>query len=779
VAGLEAARRTFKNKISNTIFYLGHKNSLFKERIISMKEKIFRQSACTPAIAGTLTLMAVGVCGAAQSFAQDSGASRLTLEEVIVTAQRRQESLQEVPISVSAFSNEELKRLSVSEAQDIQFSTPGLTFPQDNGTVSPYIRGKGANFTSIGLEGPVAVYLDDVYLQTQFGLTGLVDVEQIQVLKGPQGTLYGRNATGGALLINTANPTRDFEGHVSAGAGNYGQQTYEAVLNVPVSDTFALRFAAGLDDYDGYVENVIDGEDHGGLHRTQSRVKALWEPTSELSVVFKGEYVESQRGYLRSLILDGTGAPTGLDFDETMQSPENPENLGGENKEKVWSTGLTVNYDADDWSISNTLGYRNTRLTSGSDLDYLYPNILTFSPNFPDGISPLVPGGVEASYEKNVYDEVKWTSNFEGDWNYLLGASYMDSEGYFPAVLWGGAFGDFIPFYQNWVDTKSTAIFGEVYYEFSDNWKLTLGGRYNKDEKDLEVFTNDNGMIIFGLPPALQTFEQDDTWESFTPRAVISYDAGKGNYYFSYNEGFKAGGFNTPVFLPQTPLDPEEVKGYELGAKFDLLDGQGRLNVALFYSESSDVQVTSIKQGVVVQENAAEVKAQGLEADFQVLIGENLTLNLGGSYLDSEYDSFPAASVFSIQGGVLADDVEDLSGERTQISPEFTANMAVTYSLELVSEWSADFTLSGYYSDEFDFNAGAGGPLRADRQDSYTLFNLTGQLATPGEDLTISFWVNNLTDEEYYDRIQTSATWGVYGVPALPRMYGGSVQYNF
>src|ERR1700722_482955 len=165
--------------------------------------------------------------------ADDRGA----LEEVGVTAQRRAESAQKVPISITAFSQKDMDRLSIVAPKDLQFSTPGLTFPDDNATINPYIRGRGYGFSGTGLEGSVAIYIDDVYMQSQFGASGLLDMSQVQVLKGPQGTLYGRNATGGAIVFTTNDPTDKLEGYAEAGYGNIGMWKTEAVLNLPVSDT--------------------------------------------------------------------------------------------------------------------------------------------------------------------------------------------------------------------------------------------------------------------------------------------------------------------------------------------------------------------------------------------------------------------------------------------------------------------------------------------------------------------------------------------------------------
>jgi iron complex outermembrane recepter protein len=720
---------------------------------------------------------------ATQKTAEDAQDDRTALAEIVVTAERRQADAQKVPISVSAFSEKDLERLSINEPKNLQFATPGLIFPDDNATINPYIRGRGYGFSGSGLEGSVAIYIDDVYMQSQFGVSGLLDMAQVQVLKGPQGTLYGRNATGGAIVFTTNDPTDKLEGYAEAGYGNLGMWKTEAVLNLPVSDTLALRFAGRWNQQDGILTNDVDGEKQGGPRELEEfRVKALWKPSENFSALLKGEYQESHTDYLRQQIIDGAGAPTGLQGGyETVQSPVNPVSQGGENRTRVSTTDLRLAYQTDAWALTNTTGYRDTHLTTCGDDDNVYPVLDEFCFYTPVG-DPRIPQGADGAYDHTLTDELRFTSSVQGPVNFAGGLNYQHSTARTPGIVKGALFGPLEPFFDNYTSLNSKAVYAEAYFEIVHDLKLTLGGRYSKDDKGLRVINNADVAPAFGIPPALLpvTFSQAASFSDFTPRAVLAYDVGNANYYVSYNKGFKSGGFNAPAFLPQTPLRPETIEGFELGYKAQFLENRLRFNVAAFSAKSSDVQVASIDPATdsVVQQNAAGVQARGVEADLSMVATRSLTFQIGSALLHSRFTSFPDAASYSIQGGLIESTQRNLAGFPTVNSPDFTANANATYAVQLPQGWSASFTLAGRYSSSYDFTPGAGG-LGYDRQRAFTVADFTGQIMTPGGRLSLSWYVDNLTQRYYYDMIQTNANFGVYTAPALPRTYGALVRYSF
>ena len=736
-------------------------------------------------LAGAMLVVVLPVSHASPAEAPAAAAERPigALEEIIVTAQRKEESAQKVPLTVKAFSESDIKQLNIVEPKDLQFSTPALTFTQDNATINPYIRGRGTNFAGIGLEGSVPIYIDDVYLETQFGAEGLVDISRLQVLKGPQGTLYGRNATGGVLLFETNNPTQKFEGHVEAGGGNLGQVKGEAVINVPVTSTFALRLAAGYQNTDGYVTNVVDGEKMGQLKRHQIRLKALFTPTDNFSALLKLEHNHSVNSYLRRQIFNGTGTPTSLKFYETFQSPNlpgpfNPDPL---DTTDVDSFSLRLTYKADHWSLTNVAGYRDTRLHTCADNDNLFPSFVVFCVNVPPG-APGFAGGIEGAYDHSLTDELRFVTNFSGPLNATFGGSYQSSKARFPTVLRGLAFGPLVPISDSYTEIKTPAVFAELYYDILPNLKLTAGGRYSSEKRDLNVVNNADTFAL-GVPlPAFAKFAQSAKFHAFTPRVVLAYDAGAVNYYASYNEGYKSGGFNVPPFVPfNDQLDEEKTKGFEIGAKAKFWDNRARLDVAVFETKTTGLQVSVVNPSTnsVIQQNAAETKAHGVEVNLEVKPLDRLTLRVGAAQLRSRFESFKAASVFKIKGGVLGTALQDLSGTPTTNSPNFTANLSATYELPLQSGWGASVTASGRTSASYDFTPGAGGQLQSDRQKSFSVFALSGQITSPDDKYTVYLWANNLFDEKYFNIVQSGGASGVYAVPALPRTIGASLRYSF
>jgi len=728
--------------------------------------------------------------------------------DIVVTAQRRSQRLQDVPMTVTALSLEDTERLSINEPRDIQLVTPGLTFPADNGTINPYIRGRGTNFSGPGLEGSVAVYVDEVYLQTQFGTGGLVDVSQIQVLKGPQGTLYGRNATGGALIISTNDPIFELEGHVSLGIGNLGMWQGEAVINVPLSDTLAVRFAGAFDHRDGFIDNIIDGGTTGRSRRVQSRAKVLWEPTPEFSVLLQGEYQRSDADYLRNQLVDGTNTPTGLGFFETFRSPRVPQSQGGENNTEIWGASIRLNYEGDNFEITNVLAYRDTDLRLCSDNETIYATSFDFCAQLPASVqaagvtqvpNPLVPSApntIPSAFDHTFFTETRLTTSLDGPINFLFGGNYQRTRARFATVLTGSTFGQLLPVSDNMNRIENWGIYGEGDLEITNALRFTAGARFSRDSKSIQIYNNVDAAVAFGIPLAFfpPSVFQEASYNSFTPRFTLAYDAGDANLYASYSAGFKSGGFNALTFFPQIPLEPERIDSFEIGSKFRLLGNTLSIDLAAFYSKSRDIQVAAVDTAVggVIQQNAATAVAKGIEASILYRPNDSLTLRGGASYLDSHFTSFANASVFDVvyspffQDNILSGTIEDLNGFPTTLSPKWTFNASVSYDIPLSGGWGANITLSGRHTSSYDFQAGAGGPQRYARQRSFTVANLTGDIVPPGDTFGLSWYVNNLFDTHYYDQVQansqvgsTAQGGGVYGSPALPRTYGVRLRVNF
>jgi iron complex outermembrane receptor protein len=724
---------------------------------------------------------------AGQATAQQASVDESATTEIVVTAQRRSEGIEKVPISVAAFSEATLTNLKIENTTELQFATPGITNTSTagDGISAVFIRGVGTGYSGPGLEGSVAFYLDDVYLQTQTSSAqNTVDISQVQVLKGPQGTLYGRNATGGAVVVTTADPRFDkVEGYVQGGYGNLDWARVEGVVNVPLSSTLAVRAAGFFERRDGYVHNIaFPGEEPSGVGagKTYSgRLKLAWQPMPDLEVIGTASYDRRNgNGAIHSLRYNPDGTPTTLGFYETMQSPAR-EGGGGDDTDGLL-TSLRAQYTTGDWTVSNTFAYRRTRAFGCTDNDGVPAELLYFctvsqmSPN---------PGTADGKRDDTITNEFRVVSNSKGPLNVTAGLFFEDNNARFVGRI-GGAFfpapppgtGTLTPTFDNHDNLTAYSAYLEAYYNFTDQLKLTAGGRYTHEKKRHSVLNDNDAITLFGVP----VFDEDETsFNNFSPRAVLSYDAGTMNYYASYSQGFKSGGFNSPALTIDPPLKPEKIDAFEGGAKYRSADGKLRVSGAAFYYNWRDVQVAFITGGGagITQQNAAGVHIYGAELNVDASPIPALQLSAGLAYTHSRFSSFPNAAVYDIIGGTLQATAEDLEGFRTPQAPDWTANGAATYSFPL-GDWGGTVTAAARYTSEYDFTAGAGGELRASRQKPFTLVNLTGTFVTPAKNLEFGWFVKNLLDEKYISLISTGNT-GVYMTPDEPRTYGGTIRYTF
>lgn len=761
--------------------------------------------------------VAVAVLAAAlpqAAAAQDSGetaASNPAYGEIVVTAQRRDETLQEVPVAITAIPPERLEQLSIRKIDQLEAVTPGLVFNTGYSYTQLFLRGVGANFPNPGLEPAVATYIDGSYATRGFGaLYEMLDVQTVQVLKGPQGTLYGRNATGGAMLINSQEPSGRFEGSVLAELGNLDHQLIDGVVNVPLGETLSARFAGRYRHDGGYVKNLFTGNKLGGSSAYVGRARLKWEPTSDFKAIFTFQYNEAKGStppaaerlgqtttrddftgpfaiYNGVPIFTCSGCAPGIPgslspvagFYNTDQNEPVIRGLKGTGgKSYFYNLQLEANLGA--VNLKSITAYRNQDDFGVSELDFTRAELFHYG-QF---------SGSEA-FTQDLIADVTFSDRIKG----LFGASYLHDKGYFDltfdsldfrAAAAASPSGE-LPSGINRVKTESWAVFGELTVEPIDGLKLTAGGRYTKDKRDLNGSFNDTIVSAFGLP--LDGFVSDSLkFDAFTPRFVISYDTGPVNLYASYNKGFKAGGFATPALFPPSGIllvRPEKIDSYEVGAKFVSADRRLRANIAAFLYDYKDVQVQVIRLelGGSIVINGAKARGKGVEFDFSYQPTDWLTLFGAATYQDNKYKDFPDAAGAGPTGDPLSpvfdSTVEDLSGKRMSRSPKFSGNIGATIAAPINSDWKADLTGYVRYSDKYDIAPGAGGPLRTDFQPSTTIANISGNIRTADDTFSIGFFVNNLTDEKYHSFRQSAGFFGAFDYVAPPRTYGLRVGFQY
>jgi iron complex outermembrane receptor protein len=684
---------------------------------------------------------------------------------------------------MTAFTPQALDRLEIHSTDQLQFATPGLVNTQTagDGIAAVYIRGVGSGYSGPGLEGSVAFYLDDVYLQTQTSSAQeTIDVAQIQILKGPQGTLYGRNATGGAVLVTTNDPKLNrTEGYVQAGYGNLNWSREEAVLNTPIGPSVANRFVEFYQYRDGYANNLAFPEQQksgvGAGDTWGVRDKLLWQPLDELKVILSAEYDRrAGNGAIHSLRYFGDGTPTGLGFHQTTQSL-NREGGGGDDTDALQSF-LRMEYSLSSLKLTNTFAYRRTRAFGCTDNDGLAVENLYFctvsqrSPN---------PGTAQGKIDSTYTDEFRVVSDFGGPLDFTAGAFLEHNNARFVGRIGGSFFGPLTPTFDNRDELKAYSGYLDTDYKLTDRLKLTAGVRYTNEAKYHSVVLDDDAVALLG-GAAPSSGHQSVRFTNFSPRFVVSYDAGPVNYYASFNRGFKSGGFNSPDLTLDPVLKPETISAFEIGAKYRSPDGTLQLSTAAFYYDWKNQQVAFITGGGsgILQQNAAGSHISGGELNLDYALGQHWLFDAGVAYTHARYTSFPNAAVYNIINGGLTATAENLEGERLPEAPDVTGDINATYTCSLSSKWGANLTASARYTSEYDFTPAGGGQLDAGKQHPFTLVNLTATILTPVDNLEVRAFASNLTNHRYISLVSTGNT-GVYMTPAEPRLYGASIRYAF
>lgn len=741
---------------------------------------------------GTAAMVVTQPAYAQQGAETTSAASSVDDGEIIVTAQRRSESLQEVPIAINQFSGSTLEKLSIVQPSDLQRIAPGFNFQTESGSAQLTIRGVGTGYSGQGLEQSVGLYIDGSYVSSQIGAAPpLLDIKQVQVLKGPQGALYGRNATGGAVLIDTNDPSLDgVSGYVKAGYGNYSWVRTEGVINLPVSETVGVRLAGQFQDRKSFTFNERAGRHDYGMRDFSVRGKILLQPSEALRVVGSTEYYRGRQEAPHINVAQGSicsycgtlgiGLPSGFYRTYANTGEELEALLGpragltgsvkkGEVFSRVLNSNLRVEYDFGGVMLRSVTGYRNAK-SDGPNNDQdagPLPLIFTFS----------------QIDNKSFNQDLQLSSDSDGAFNFTAGVNYQRDSNQYQLGLAGSLFGPLAVVTDSRNRTNSYSVFGEGYFKFLDGFTLTLGARYTRDKRRHAFTNNADAAIVFGTVSAVQRA----SYNAFTPRVVLAYDAGDANYYVSFNKGVKAGGFNSPSYGVAPPVDPEKITAYEVGAKFQLLDRRLRLNFAAFHYEWKDLQVAVIDSanGGLAQQNAAAALADGAEVSVDWSFGNGLTLSAAGLYLNSRYQSFPNASVFVPAGSITPGATgqvtasEDLRGFQTPNAPKLSATGTLDYRFDLgMSGWTANATGSVSYKSKHDMQPGAGGIARLIRQDGYATATLRFAVSNPGNDLTVSVWADNVTRTKYYLNLVATVDGG-YGIPAAPRTFGVTATKRF
>ncbi|MFA5632005.1 MAG: TonB-dependent receptor [Porticoccaceae bacterium] len=688
------------------------------------------------------------------------------LEEIVVTAQRRSESLQDVPISVSAFTGDALEKTRIVGTGNLAAISPGVVITTQQRSAQIFIRGIGSQSTNPGDEGNVAMYIDGVYLPSAYGnIFSFNNIDRVEVLKGPQGTLFGRNATGGLVHVITRDPSDVAQLKASINYGSYDTREI-AVYGTAGTDTIAADLSVyHVHQGEGWGKSFVTGDEVNFRRETALRSKVLWTPTDVDRLTFSVDHGDNNStiGLIRppapGAIMSGGFTNPGDVYDSIQNLVVSPSDVDIENQ------GVSLKYERElgDITFSVLSAYRIT--------ESLYPIDADNGPAF---LFHFNSREKTRSFQNEFllhgsHDRLDWTA----------GAFLYNAKTEFDIVQLTGMLP--LPVLQTdnrrRQETDSYAVFAQGTYKLTDRTGLTVGLRYTEDERDLTA----RDVALPGhvsLPPGGVVLAREDSieFEEVTWRLALDHQLTDDMLvYLSYNRGFKSGVFNLTA-PGQDAVKPEILDAYEIGLKSELFDNRLRLNVAGFYYDYKDIQLTRNQAGVTFQFNAAEAEVYGLDVEAlfvpDVKVG-NLELKAGVTVLDTEYTHFPDApfTVPNPAGGNTTTS-GDATGHKLVRAPDVTFNIGLDYSIP-VAEGTLGWNINYYYNDGYFFESD-----NRLSQPSYDVVNAVVSYSFgPGERYTLRAFAENLTDEEYYQHGSQGA-FGDVVTPQPPRTLGIGFDFN-
>jgi outer membrane receptor protein involved in Fe transport len=746
-------------------------------------------------------VLAVGTGLAAQVQAQDQ--SENVLEEVLVTAAKRETTLQDLSMSVSAISMEAMQRGEINDITRIDQLVPGMQFASSGNEVRIALRGTRQNNVGTEAEQSVGIFEDGVYVPTSTQALGAyVDVQRIEVLRGPQGTLYGRNTFGGTINVITNDPTfDDVYGSASALYGDYNRYRLEGILNVPIGDTFGFRIALMKDEHDGYIINTWEPgtqDDMNDRDISLARVSAKWQITDNFMAKLKITKNES----------DSTGSAIWgyqqiggyLDGNYVAGHQFAPDDASD-------------NFDMGPWKVA-----RNTRSNGTTDnmsytlnVDWDFPDFATFrfignmtdfdgnqnyDPDYSDGGDPDNNGfGGWVSSQESWSTEFQLVSNTDGALDWLLGLYYyeqtanwnwLDLVNGVPEVPHWDRQGDYI--------SDSMGAFAHATWHLNDDWRLVGGLRYAEDGK-----TQKDALDWSVWPPVTDPGTGlDASWDKVLWKAGAEYDLSENVMsYLTASTGYRAGGFNSQIAgVPET-YDPEEVLALELGFKSYLLDGSMTMNIAAYWNDYSDMQAQSFialpGDTAVTEftENGGAVDVKGMEVEMTWVPQNNRNWYIAAqlSVMNAEFGTYGISKINGLGdlGGRQDLDNPDepllsLRGWSPAMSPTFTFGTQISYDFQMGDNGVLTPYAQVYYSDSyygFDVN------MPGNRQDAFAKLDLRLIWTSPAGAWNINAFVLNATDEAVFDRAlifnpsQRSELASIQTNWGNPRTWGVSVKWNF
>ena len=716
-------------------------------------------------------------CRTALSLACATGtlqatAEGLILEEVIVTAQKRTESLQDVPMAIASISGDKIQRAGIQDLSELSSYIPNLTISEQSGA-SPsriVIRGVGSG-NNAGFDQSVGMFVDGVYSgRAQQFLTAFLDVGSVEVLKGPQGTLFGKNTVAGAISIRSARPTKNMEGEIRTSyETEYGDTETSGYISGPITENLQGRLTAKQSNKDGYFDNIVRDVDEKSRDSQSVRGSLLFQPTDAIEIYAKLEYsdqetegatnqVSNTDGYLRGQALNNYISP----LEDGKLDDKSTSNSFSKETGDTDTLNSVVELT---WNMDN--GFVFTSVTSYSD----YDTELVYDADFTD--LKVIEGRTFEEFEQ-YSQEFRIASPVGETVDYVAGIYYdMHELNYdtrfdldaspvglpLPSLSSGSDYNQ---------DSETLAVFAQATWNMTDTLALTGGLRWARDSKEVDTDSNAYEFATFtpsaSLAPIAKLLtgrevfqlKDDRSTENLSPTINLQWSySDQGMAYARISRGYKSGGFN-PSLVTNTPesfeFDDEKADNLEIGIKTSLFEGAATFNLAAFYTEFSDRQVSTYSSTGFIVGNAAESTSKGIEMDGRWRATEYLTIGASLAYLKSEYDDFEDAACSPSQvnpvnpspGCDLITESQDLSGRPTTLAPEWSGNLLANYIRPITNTIDLNVSVDVIYSDEFYINPTIDEGLK---QKSFTKVN--ARIGIAGNDNTweIAAVGKNLTDK--------------------------------
>jgi len=714
--------------------------------------------------------------GVNTALAQTVDTSGTALAEVVVTAQKRVEDASTVPIVISVLSNQDLIEGGINSTQDLEWAVPGLVFGNTNGFAEAYLRGIGSDLITPGQDSPIGFYLDGVYLALTTDLIQeFDDISRIEVLKGPQGTLYGRNTTGGAVNIITRDPQQDFSADASVSAGDRGYAKAVTYVTGGLTDALSANFSGVYTTHNGFVDVVNTGEHLDNLDQFGLRGKIKYVIDPRWDIIWGADYLEkhdTSDTVYTALVGSTTPLPPGVG--PAFQPYTTYTNLDPPPHRYATDFGsnMTVHGQMDWANFTSITAFRDDSFTSLSDGDATTLSLLAYA-----SIEGEQQFTQEFQLASTGYSPLQWLGGL-----YFLKATVFDG----PVAVWSGIPVTETPngaYLTGRGRITSYAGYGQASYDLPYGFELVGGVRTTDEQHTLIQQTDFKTNLLDPAVRAADGFPPVDTsktWTSTDPKATLQWENPGQLLYASYSTGFKAGSYNLISPGVPGPLHPEKIKAFEVGGKHDLpFLNQAKVDWAVFYYRYTNIQLAvqdPATQGQDASQNAASSINKGVDLDLTAPIVRNLTAKVGMEYLEARYESYPDAAVYNIVDGLLDSAAYtksvDASGNRMERAPLLTTTAQLQWLVPLPTG-SVATTASYYHNSGFYLDAGDEFQQRA-----YNLVNLRLEYAAPNNLWTVAAWIDNAFGATVIGGLGVSP----YVAGAFyndPRLYGLSASVHF